>query len=60
MTQTIVVTETEFEKARREFVKAWTKQDELLQNLEINGAPGTRTRAGLLAALTTLGISVQA
>lgn len=59
MTQTIVVTEHDFEKARREFVKAWTAQDELLDHLSINGVPGTRTRAGLLAALAALGIAVQ-
>ena len=58
MTHTIVIGETEFERARRAFVEAWEKQDHLLETLHINGERGTRTRAGLKAALGELGIRV--
>jgi len=60
MTQVIVIGETEFERARRAFVEAWEKQDRLLETLNINGERGTRTRAGLTAALAELGIKVDA
>jgi hypothetical protein len=59
MTQTIVIAEAEFERARRAFAEAWTRQDELLERLTIKGAAGTRTRAGLTAALAELGIKVE-
>ena len=59
MTKTITIGETEFEAARRAFVRAWHEQDELLATLAIRGASGTRTRAGLLAALEAIGIGVQ-
>jgi hypothetical protein len=55
-----VITDAEFEHARRAFVVAWEKQDRLLENLHINGERGTRTRAGLKAALGELGIRVDA
>jgi len=58
MTQTVVIREIEFEGARVAFVEAWTEQDQLLQRLQIKGEPGTRTRAGLKAALQQLGIKV--
>jgi hypothetical protein len=60
MTQTIVIGETEFERARKAFVKAWEEQDRLLETLNINGERGTRTRAGLKAALAEIGIKVDA
>jgi len=60
MTQLIVIGETEFEHARVAFVDAWEKQDRLLEQLHINGERGTRTRAGLKAALGELGIRVDA
>lgn len=55
---TIIIGEIEFEDARRAFVTAWEQQDQLLQRMSINGVPGTRTRAGLTAALAALGIKV--
>jgi hypothetical protein len=58
MTQTIVIAEAEFERARRAFNVAWMEQDRLLERLTIKGEPGTRTRAGLTAALSELGIKV--
>lgn len=58
MTQIIVIGETEFEAARVAFVNAWREQDELLQRLGVDGVPGTRTAAGLRAALRAIGIGV--
>lgn len=59
MSQTIVITEVEFEGARAAFVEAWHEQDRLLRRLGIKGAPGTRTGSGLTAALRQLGIKVE-
>lgn len=59
MTQTILVSEQDFEAARLAFVRAWHDQDELLEQLAVRGVPGTRTRAGLVAALSALGIGVE-
>jgi hypothetical protein len=52
------ITEEQFEIARREFVHAWeTKNaDPLPEPYSIRR--GQRTRAGLLAALATLGIRI--
>jgi len=60
MTHTIVIGETEFERARIAFVQAWEKQDRLLDVMHIPGERGTRTRAGLKAALAEIGIKVDA
>lgn len=57
---TIVIGEHDFEKARRAFVAAWEKQDRMLLAMHIPGERGTRTRAGLTAALGELGIRVEA
>lgn len=59
MTHTIVIREVEFEGARAAFVDAWEKQDRLLDDMHITGERGTRTRAGLRAALSSLGIRVE-
>jgi hypothetical protein len=60
MTHTIVIGEVEFEGARVAFVEAWQEQDRILAQLKIDGVPGTRTSAGLKAALAHLGIKVDA
>jgi hypothetical protein len=59
MTHTVVIAEDEFERARIAFTAAWMQQDRLLERLTIKGAAGTRTRAGLTAALAELGIKVE-
>jgi hypothetical protein len=59
MTQTIIISEQDFEAARRAFVTAWQKQDKLLTRLGLSGEHGTRTRSGLIAALAELGIATE-